>query len=125
MDRTTRRGHRRGTMLDHGPPHDIDAERAVLACVLLDPGRIAAVSAALEPVDFTDEANRTIYEAMLRLHSAGKSIDATLLVGMLRDRGKYNAEGGVSAVTLVELFRPAPLVCELPQYLSRVLEISR
>ena len=94
-------------------------------CCCLDPGRIAEVAAALEPADFADEANRTIYEAMLRLHSAGKPIDVALLVGELRDGGQYNAEHGVSAATLVELFRPAPLVRELPQYLSRVLEISR
>ena len=43
--------------------------------------------AALEPVDFAGEANRTIYEAMLRLHSAGKPIDVTLLVGELREAG--------------------------------------
>ena len=125
MDRKNRRGSRRGTTLDNSPPHDFDAERAVLACVLLDPARITEVAASLEPADFAGEANRTIYEAMLRLHSAGKPVDATLLVGELRDRGQYNAKDGVSAATLVELFRPAPLVRELPQYLSRVLEISR
>ena len=45
-----------------------------------------------EPADFAGEANRTIYEAMLRLHSAGKPVDVTLLVGELRDRGQYGAE---------------------------------
>ena len=74
-------------MLDYFPPHDVDAERAVLAVLLLDPGRIAAVAAALEPADFADQANRTIYEAMLRLHSARTPIDVTLLVGELRNSG--------------------------------------
>ena len=54
-----------------------------------------------------------------------KPIDVTLVVGELRDRGQYGAANSVSATTLVELFRPAPLVRELPQYLSRVLEVSR
>jgi DnaB-like helicase N terminal domain len=87
MDRTNRRGTRRGTTLDSSPPNDFDAERAVVACVLLDPGRIAEVAAALEPADFAGEANRTIYETMLRLHSAGNPVDATLLVGELREAG--------------------------------------
>jgi replicative DNA helicase len=99
----------------------VDAELAVLAMPLLDPGRTAEVAVALEPADFADEANRTIYAAMLRLHSAGTPIDVALVVGELCDRGQYGAEDVVSAATLVELFRPAPL----PQYLSRVLEISR
>jgi len=97
----------------------------LLAVLLLHLGRIAEVAAVLEPADFADKVNRSIYAAMLRLHSAGKPIDITLLVGELRDSGQYGAENGVSAATLVELFRPAPLVRELPQYLSRVLEISR
>ena len=125
MDHPNRCGHRPDELFDHASPHDFDAERAVLAVLLLDPGRIAEVAAALEPADFMGEANRTIYAAMLRLHSAGKPIDVTLVVGELRDSGQYNAEDGVSTATLVELFRPAPLVRELPQFLSRVLEISR
>ncbi len=74
----------------------------VLAVLLLDPGRITEVAASLEPVDFAAEVNRIIYMAMLRLHSAGKPIDVTLVVSELRDRGQYNAEDGVSAATLIE-----------------------
>jgi hypothetical protein len=33
-----RRGRRPDELFDHASPHDFDAERAVLACVLLDPG---------------------------------------------------------------------------------------
>ena len=53
-------------------PHDVAAEHAVLAVLLLDPCRIAEVTAAQEPDDFEDEANRTIYAAMLHLHFPGK-----------------------------------------------------
>ena len=81
MDRTNRRDSSRGELLDHSSPRDFDAERAVLAVLLLDPGRIAEVGRALEPADFAGEANHIIYEAMLRLHSAGKPIDVTLVVG--------------------------------------------
>ena len=53
----------------------------MLACVLLDPGRIGGVAAALGPIDFGDKSSHSIYAAMLRLHSAGKPIDVVLLVG--------------------------------------------
>jgi replicative DNA helicase len=96
-DRLALRGTRRGELLPDSPHHDVDAELAVLSCVLLDPGRVADVAAALVPADFGDEVNRTIYTSMLRLHSAGKPIDVTLVVGELRDSGQYNAEDGVSA----------------------------
>jgi replicative DNA helicase len=109
--------------LDDLSQHDVVAERTVLACVLLDPRRIAEVAAALERADFVDQVNRTIYAAMLRLHSAGKPIDVALLVGELRDRGQYNAVDGVSAATLVELYRLFPLVRHLPYYVERVAEM--
>jgi replicative DNA helicase len=96
----------------------------VLAGLLLDPGRIAEVAAALKPVDFADKVNRTVYRAMLRLHSAGKPIAVTLVVGELRDRGQYNKVDRVSAATLVELFRLSPCVRTLPYYLERAADMS-
>ena len=93
--------------------------------MLLEPPRISEVTAGLEPVDFTDQSNRTIFEAMLRLQERGLPPDATLVTGELRDRGQYNVEGGISAAMLVELFRLSPLACHLPVYLDRVLAMSR
>ena len=56
----------------------------------------------------------------------GRQADRRHAVGRRAARCQpIHAEDGVSAATLVELFRPPPLVRELPQYLSRVLEISR
>ena len=71
-------------LLDHASPHNIDAERA---CWRAAPGSWPhrRSGRGLEPADFAGEANRTIYEAMLRLHSAGKPVDVTLLVGELRE----------------------------------------
>ena len=103
----------------------MDAERDVLAVQLLDPGRIAEVAAALKPGGFADKVNRAIYGAMLRLHSAGKPIESTLVVGELRDCGEYNAEDGISATTLLELFRQFSMVRHLLYYMERVAEMSR
>ena len=52
----------------------------VLAVILLGPSRIAEVAAALQPVDIAGETNRTIYEAILRLRSAERPIDITLVI---------------------------------------------
>jgi hypothetical protein len=41
-----------------------------------------------------------------------------IAVGKLRDSSQYNSEHGITAATLAEPFRPAPLVHELLQYLS-------
>ena len=83
------------------------------------------MSQALELADFTGEANRIIYAAMLRLHAAAKPIDVTFLVGALRDASQYNTAGGVTAITLLELYRLFPTVRNLDHYIDRVAKMSR
>jgi hypothetical protein len=61
--------------------HTMSLPRALLAVVMLDPGRIAEAAEPLELADFGAHVNRMIYAAMVRLHSAGKPIDITLVVG--------------------------------------------
>lgn len=102
---------------------DQEAEGAVLACLLLAPERFNSVAALLEPTDFTDQANRTIFHAMVRLRAAGKPIDITLLVGELSDAGHCNTD--VPVATLFELFRLLPLVRHFDHYVARVVEVSR
>jgi replicative DNA helicase len=119
------RSNSNAEILDLAPPRDHETECAVLACVLVHPGRFAEVAAALKPEHFDAEANRTIFDAMLRLHSAGKPIDATLLVGLLRDIGKYDPDRGVCVETLCRHFRLFALVSNLPYYTARLIEIHR
>jgi replicative DNA helicase len=79
--------------LSRAPPHETEAERAVLAVVLLEPRCFDEVTLALEPADFTDDVNRTIFAAMLRLKQRGLPADATLVVGELRDDGSTISMG--------------------------------
>ncbi|MCC7085292.1 MAG: hypothetical protein IT427_09825 [Pirellulales bacterium] len=111
--------------LDRAPPRDIDAERAVLGVILLAPERIADVAAALSPADLADDALRTVYGAMLRLHRREIPPDATMVIGELRDAGEYDPERGVSAAALAELYTLSPTAISLPHYVARVAEMSR
>jgi hypothetical protein len=61
---------------------------------------------------------------MLWLHYAGKPVDITLVVGELRNRGRYGEDDGVSAAMLIELFRQFPILWHLPFYVERVAEMS-
>ena len=47
----------------------------------LDPVCTAVAAAALESVDSVDDANRTIYGAIVWLHAAHKLVDFTLMAG--------------------------------------------
>jgi hypothetical protein len=58
--------------------------------------------------------------AAIALAAAFKGLppDVTLLVGDLHDSGHYKADDGVSAATLVELYRLCRWACHMDFYLS-------
>ncbi|MFR5682818.1 MAG: DnaB-like helicase N-terminal domain-containing protein, partial [Clostridia bacterium] len=47
------------------PPHDIEAEQAVIGSMLTDKDAVSAALEKLKPEDFYREDNRLIYEAVL------------------------------------------------------------
>ena len=67
------------------PPHNLDAERAVLGAILLE-GRetLPRVVEVLRPSDFYTEAHRAIYQAMLSLFDRGEPVDLLTLQEELR-----------------------------------------
>src|SRR2546430_17551853 len=58
------------------PPHNLDAERAVLGAILLE-GRetLPGVIEVLRPSDFYTEAHRATYSTTLRLFDRGEPVD--------------------------------------------------
>jgi replicative DNA helicase len=118
--------HQSAELLDRGPPHEAEAERAVLGCAIMLPAKFGEIAATLAPEDFFDEINRAIFAGMLRLHRHGRPIDATLLIGELRDHGQLSADHTcVTFADLAELFRWHPAPDHLPYYLARIAELSR
>jgi replicative DNA helicase len=84
------------------PPHNLDAERAVLGAVLLE-GREALprVIEVLHPSDFYTEAHRAIYETMLRLFDRGEPVDLITLQEDLRRSDQLDFAGGPAALALL------------------------
>ncbi|MFO0898953.1 MAG: replicative DNA helicase [Pirellulales bacterium] len=77
-------------------PSELEAERAVLASVLLSAEVLDDVQLEIDRDDLFDEAHRLIYERMLALYNSGRKLDVTTLVSSLRkERG-----GGESALDL-------------------------
>jgi len=56
------------------PPHDLDAEAAVLSAILLEQGGLDKVLETLKPEHFYAEANRD-YEAAIELSAKGTPVD--------------------------------------------------
>ena len=57
------------------PPHDIEAEQAVLGSMLTDQDAVIDAIEVLKPEDFYREDNKFIYEAILNLYNKAEPID--------------------------------------------------
>jgi len=76
------------------PPHDVGAEEAVLAALLLDAEAYPRVLPLLEPDDFFREQNRWAYEACLSVADRGEEITITTVAHELDREGRLDAVGG-------------------------------
>jgi replicative DNA helicase len=76
------------------PPHDLEAERAVIGAMLVSEAAVSAVGEIVSAEDFYSEVHRTIYGAMMRLYSRGEPIDQLTLTNELRSADEYEKVGG-------------------------------
>jgi replicative DNA helicase len=108
------------------PPHAPEAERGVLGSLLLAASAGAdeyerAMGQAQEKLScadgvglqFFENANRTIYQAMLALDSENLRPDLVLLVTRLRDLGMLEEVGGPAYVSSLLDASPSPLNLEV------------
>jgi replicative DNA helicase len=76
------------------PPHDLDAERAVIGAMLVSETAVAVVAERLAAEDFYSEVHRIIYGAMMRLYTRGEPIDQLTLTNELRSVNEFERIGG-------------------------------
>src|ERR671914_2736375 len=97
-----RRGRIRGVPAGAGgaeaagivPPHDLDAERAVIGAMLVSEAAVSVVGETLAAEDFYSETHRVLYGAMMRLYAKGEPIDQLTLSDELRNVGEFDRIGG-------------------------------
>lgn len=92
-DREADEGQRQSETAERMPPHDLDAERAILAEVLCEPTSIEH-AVMLEPPMFFSEAHRRVWEAIRALHDAGETIEALHVVRWLEQHDRLAQVGG-------------------------------
>lgn len=78
------------------PPHDIEAEEAVVAALLVDPEAIYQVAPILKPLDFFREKNGWIYEACLELWERDEAINQITVAHELLRKERLEETGGQS-----------------------------
>ena len=105
IDFRRRRGHRTSdasrraepaSIKGRVPPHNLDAEAAVLSAILLSEDAFYRVIDILKPEHFYSHPNGIIYEAMLALLEAKSKIDIVSVAAWLRERERLANAGGPS-----------------------------
>jgi replicative DNA helicase len=76
----------------------LDAERAVLAAMMLGPDGIVRACAILGPESFHRDAHRRIFAAILALHDRSEPADLITVKEELKRRGDPEAVGGTAYV---------------------------
>lgn len=105
--------HRKTTEDLFVPAEHAEAEKGVLASIMLKPAVLDDVQLEIRPADFCQEPNRLLYEHLLSLYNNGRPIDVTTVVSSLRkarggDLDALEAIGGVPYIgSLMELL-PSP-----------------
>jgi replicative DNA helicase len=102
------------------PPHDLDAEAAVLSAILLARDALDLVLELLKPEHFYSDANGRIYDAAIELARTGKPVDSVAVASYLRDRDRLAQVGG--APYLAQLADATPAVAHVAAHAQVVCE---
>ena len=104
------------------PPHDLEAEQAVIGSMLTDSDAIVSSIEILKPEDFYRADNKIIYEAMLNLYNRSEPIDIITVKAELESMGRFEQVGGLEY--LAELPDKVPTTANVQKYIKIVEEKS-
>lgn len=96
------------------PPHNLEAEMALLGSIMLRPDAIYEVMDIIQPESLYFEKHRIIYEAMLDLFQKREPIDLLSLSSKLKEKDQLERVGGTSFLT--ELTSTVPSSANIKHY---------
>lgn len=108
------------TLNDKVPPHNIEAEQAVLGALLLNWSAMAEVVSTLRPDRFYSLSNQVIYEAMVKLYTKSATGDTISLINELTVENKLEQAGG--AAYIASLTDTVPSAANIDYYANMVLD---
>src|SRR4030042_2367077 len=94
------------------PPHNIDAEEAVIGSLLVDGTAIYKIASLLEPQHFYSEQNSLVYGVCLALYERNEPIDQITVAHELDRKGKLEACGGAAYLSHLISICPTSLDIE-------------
>ncbi len=80
------------------PPQALDAERSILAAMMLDQTAIGRAVENIDAAAFYRTAHAKVFEALIALYNRNESADLITVAEELRKRGDFEAVGGAAAL---------------------------
>ena len=126
-----KRGKKEPSPIGHGgikmelgkvPPHDLEAEQAIIGSMLTDRDAVISAIEVLKEEDFYREDNKAIYTAILNLYNRAEPIDIITVKAELESMGKFEQVGGLEY--LAELPEKVPTTANAMKYIKIVEEKS-
>ena len=104
------------------PPHDLEAEQAILGSMLTDRDAVISAIETLKDEDFYREDNKAIYRSILNLYNRSEPIDIITVKAELESIGQFEKIGGLEY--LAELPDRVPTTANANKYIKIVEEKS-
>jgi replicative DNA helicase len=102
------------------PPHNLEAEQALLGSIMLRPDAIYEVMDIVSVHSFYYEKHRTIFETMLELFGNHQPIDILSLSSRLKEKDQLERVGGTTFLT--ELTATVPSSANIKHYAEIVMK---
>ena len=102
------------------PPHNVDAERGLLGCVMLDASLLDEVVDLVEADDFYDQRHNLVWKAVCAVKGVP---DVVTVLGELRGGGKLGQAGGEEFI--FSLTNTIPTIAAAQTYARTVRELAR
>ncbi len=96
------------------PPHNLDAEKAVLGSIMLRQDALMDVLDIIKAEAFYSERHKIIFTTMIELQSKGEPIDLLSLTNKLQEKNQIDMCGGASY--LAELVHTVPSASNITHY---------
>lgn len=110
-----------GLVSDYNMPYSMEAEQAVLGCLLMDPTTLTLIQAkGFRAEYFYLPQHKAIYNAIVKLESIGENIDVLLVVEQLKEQKVY--DDAAAKNYLAQLAQVVPTTANVESYAKIVEE---
>ncbi len=108
------------------PPHDVEAEKAVLGSLLIDSEGMFKIATFLRPEDFFTPENQWAYDACFSLYQRNEGINQITVAHELAQKGRLEEAGGAAYLSHLISMVPTSLHVEhFAQIVSRSAVMRR